>query len=169
MTRATAGPVLCRPRRTGKYILRQTWSQPLSFALSLSMSIPAKILIVDDQAFVRRNLRSLLSEQPHWDIYDVDSGARALERIRGIRPDVVVLDLVMPEMNGIELAYEIRQLDGPPKIVLISSHYTPEEAAVLARLFGDGNFISKSEAGEKLIPAISRLLPKECQAKARTV
>lgn len=133
------------------------------------MSISAKILIVDDQELVRRSLRSLLAEQRHWEIYDVDSGARALERIRGIQPDVVVLDLVMPEMNGIELAYEIRQIDGAPKILLISSHYTPEEAAVLARLFGDGNFVPKSEVGEKLIPAISRLLPEESRARVKTV
>jgi DNA-binding NarL/FixJ family response regulator len=75
------------------------------------------------------------------------------------------MDLVMPEMNGIEAAYEIRRLTPETKIVLISSHYTPEEAATLARLFGDGNFIPKSEAGKELIPAISRLLPDESQAR----
>jgi hypothetical protein len=47
----------------------------------------------------------------------------------------------------------------------MSSHYTPEEAALLARLFGDGNFIPKSEAARQLIPSISRLLPEESQAR----
>lgn len=130
--------------------------------------MPAKILIVDDKQFVRRTLCSLLAQQPYWNVYEAESGEVALERIRKIQPDVVVLDLVMPEMNGIELAYEIRRLEGAPKIVLISSHYTPEEAAALARLFGDGNFVPKSEAGKDLIPTISRLLPEECQAKATT-
>ena len=82
-----------------------------------------------------------------------------------IRPHVALLDLVMPEMNGVELAVEIRQLENAPKIVLMSSHFTPEEAAVLARLFGDGNFVPKSEAGISLIPTINRLLPEECQAQ----
>jgi DNA-binding NarL/FixJ family response regulator len=131
--------------------------------------MPAKILIVDDQQFVRRTLHSLLAQQPHWNVFEAESGEVALERIRKIQPDVVVLDLVMSEMNGIELAYEIRRIEGAPKIVLISSHYTPEEAAALARLFGDGNFVPKSEAGKDLVPTINRLLPEEYRAKATTV
>jgi hypothetical protein len=50
------------------------------------------------------------------------------------------------------------------KVILISSHYTQEEAALLARLFGDGNFIEKSETGTKLVSTISRILPLESQA-----
>jgi CheY-like chemotaxis protein len=132
------------------------------------MSKPARILVVDDQAWVRHTLRSLLAQQGLWRIYEAENGKVALDLIHEIQPHVVVADLVMPGMNGIELAYEIRQLEDAPKIILISSHYTPEEAAVLARLFGDGNFVPKSEAGELLVPAISRLLPEECQAKVIT-
>jgi DNA-binding NtrC family response regulator len=77
--------------------------------------------------------------------------------------------MVMPEMNGIQAAYEMHHLMAAPKIVLISSHYTPQEAAMLARLFGDGNFIPKSEAAKQLIPAISRLLPDESQAQLAKV
>jgi DNA-binding NarL/FixJ family response regulator len=128
------------------------------------MRIPAKILVADDQQFVRRSLRSLLARQTHWKIYEAENGKVALERIREERPQVAVLDIVMPVMGGIESAYEIRRLAPETKIVLISSYYTPEEAAHLARLFGDGNFIQKSETGKQLIPAISSLLPEESQA-----
>ena len=127
--------------------------------------IPAKILIVDDHRGVRKTLRALLARERHWRIYDVESGAVALALIREIRPHIALLDLVMPEMNGVELAIAIRQLENAPKIVLMSSHYTPEEAAVLARLFGDGNFVPKAEAGMLLVSTINRLLPEECQAK----
>lgn len=123
--------------------------------------ISATILIVDDQKLVRHTLRSLLAQQPRWKIYEAKNGKVALDRIRKIHPDVVVLDIVMPEMNGMQAAYEIRQLTPTPKILLISSHYTPQEAAMLTRLFGDGNFIPKSEAGKALVPAVSRLLPDE--------
>ena len=119
----------------------------------------ATILLVDDQEFVRRTLHSLLEQQTDWKIYEAENGKIALDRVREIHPDVVVLDIIMPEMNGIEAAYKIRQLVPAPKIIMISSHYTPEEAAILARLYGDGNFIPKSEAGKELIPAVSRLLP----------
>lgn len=128
------------------------------------MPIPATILVVDDQAFVRHTLRSLLAQQHHWKIYEAENGRVALDRIHEIHPDVVVLDIVMPEMNGMEAAYEIHRLKPTPKIVFISSHYTPQESAMLTRLFGDGNFVPKSEAGKALVPAISRLLPDESQA-----
>jgi len=125
---------------------------------------PATILLVDDQRFVRHTLHLLLAQQPHWKIYEAENGKVALDRVREIHPDVVVLDIVMPEMNGMQAAYEIHHLMPSPKIVLISSHYTPQEAAMLARLFGDGNFIPKSEAGKALVPAVSRLLPDESKA-----
>jgi DNA-binding NarL/FixJ family response regulator len=129
-----------------------------------SVPRPATILVADDHQFVRHTLHSLLAEQPDWKIYEAENGKVALDRAREIQPDVVVLDIVMPEMSGTEAAYKIRQLVPAPKIVLISSHYTPEEAAILAHLFGDANFIPKSEAGKALVPAVSRLLAEESQA-----
>lgn len=128
------------------------------------MPIPAKILIVDDQQFVRTTLRSLLGRQPHWHIYEAHDGEAALECAREIQPDVVVMDIVMPNMSGIAAVYELRRVLPQTKVILISSHYTDEEAAHLARLFGDGNFIEKSQTGTKLIPTISGILPLESQA-----
>lgn len=117
--------------------------------------------MADDQQLVRRTLRSLLTQQSHWKIYEAENGKVALERIQKEKPQVAVLDIVMPEMGGIETAYEIRRLAPETKIILMSSYYTAEEAAHLARLFGDGNFIEKSQTGKELIPAINRLLPEE--------
>ena len=128
------------------------------------MPIPAKILIVDDQEPVRRTLRSLLGQQQHWKIYEASDGQEAIEEIQRVKPDVTLLDIVMPFMSGIEAAYEMRRLVPDIKIILMSSHYTPEEAAALARLFGDGNFVAKSEMGKDLVPAISRILPEEARA-----
>lgn len=129
------------------------------------MPEPATILVVDDQRFVRRTLRSLLAKQSHWKVHEAENGKVALDLIPKLKPHVVVMDIVMPEMGGIEAAYEIRQRALGAKVVLISSHYTPDEAVTLKRLFADGAFLQKSEAGRELIPAISRLLPAECQAR----
>jgi DNA-binding NarL/FixJ family response regulator len=126
--------------------------------------VPATILLVDDHEIVRRSLRALLAQQPHWKIYEAADGQMAVDRFREIHPDVAILDIVMPVMSGIEAAYEIRRLAPRTKIILMSSHYTQDEAALLARLFGDGNFVAKSEAGTDLVPAISRVLPTESQA-----
>lgn len=121
------------------------------------MAHPAKILVVDDHPLVRRSVRSLLSE-PGYQVFEAPNGRIALETVHRVNPDVVVLDIVMPELDGLETARRIRQLIPPPKIILISSHYTPEEAVMVARVYGDGNFIQKSDIGKELIPAISRLL-----------
>jgi DNA-binding NarL/FixJ family response regulator len=126
--------------------------------------VPAKILIVDDHELVRRALRSLLAEQRHWKIYEASDGQEAIEEIQRLKPDVAILDIVMPRMSGIEAAYEMRRLVPDTKIILMSSHYTPEEAATLARLFGDGNFVPKSDIGKDLVPAISRILREEARA-----
>jgi CheY-like chemotaxis protein len=131
------------------------------------MPRPAKILVVDDSQLVRRTLCSMLSEQSGWKIYEADNGKAALEQIRDIHPDVAILDIVMPQMGGIEAASEIRQHTPETKVILISSHYSREEAAMLARLFSDGDFIQKSEAGKELIPAISRLLPQAGRSEAQ--
>jgi len=131
------------------------------------MPILATILVVDDQQYVRNTLRSLLAEQRHWQIYEAADGKTALDRARKLKPDVVVMDIVMPVMNGIAATYELRQVAPETKVVLISSHYTPDEAAILARLFGDGTFVTKAAAGKDLVPAVSRLLPPEKQAVQR--
>ena len=128
------------------------------------MPIAATILIADDHELVRRNLRSLLAAQRHWTIFEAADGKAAIDQSRRLKPDVAVLDIVMPVMSGIEAAYEMRRLTPETKIILMSSHYTREEAAVLARLFGDGNFIAKSEVGTDLVPAINRVLAAASQA-----
>lgn len=130
------------------------------------MPIPAKILVVDDQPYVLRTLRSLLARQSHWQIYEAENGKTAIKRTRELKPHVVVLDIVMPEMNGIEAAYEIRQLAPETKIVLISSHYNSQEAEHLARLFSNSTFIPKSESAKALVPTISSLLSDERKARS---
>jgi DNA-binding NarL/FixJ family response regulator len=130
------------------------------------MPVPAKILVVDDHAYVRRTLRTLLKQQSHWEIYEAKDGRAALKQVRELKPDVAVLDIVMPGMGGVEAAYEIRQFAPKTKIVLISSHYTPHDALHLARLFSDGAFVTKAESGKQLIPVISGLLPEESKAQS---
>jgi DNA-binding NarL/FixJ family response regulator len=122
------------------------------------LSISAKILVVDDLQLVRHTLRSLLAQQDNWEVHEAANGQRALERISEIKPDVVVLDVVMPEMNGLRAADEIFRLVPKTKIIFMSSHYVPPQGSLIAQLFGDGVFIQKSEIGRELVPAISRLV-----------
>jgi DNA-binding NarL/FixJ family response regulator len=116
------------------------------------------ILIVDDQEFVREALRNLIEiREPTWELSEAANGEQALEVFREIAPEVVVLDIVMEEMNGLEAAWRMRDIAPDAKIVFISSHYTIPDACGMARLL-DGAFVPKSEAGKVLIPTIKRLL-----------
>jgi DNA-binding NarL/FixJ family response regulator len=127
------------------------------------MSIPAKILVVDNRRLLMHSLRSLLADQSDWDVYEAENGEVALDRILEVEPDVVVLAVMMPEMNGLELAGKIRNLAPETRVIFMSSQYTPQEAALITRLSG-GNFVQKSDLRTELIPTISRLLPPKSQA-----
>jgi DNA-binding NarL/FixJ family response regulator len=127
------------------------------------MSIAAKILVVDNRRFLRHSLCSLLADQSDWDVYEAESGKVALDRIQEVEPDVVVLAVLMTEMNGLEAASKIRNLAPETRVIFMSSHYTPLEAALITRVFG-GDFVQKSDLPAELIPTISRLLPPKSQA-----
>jgi chemotaxis response regulator CheB len=122
------------------------------------MSIPARILVVDNRRFLRHSVCSLLVDQSDWDVYEAESGKVALDRIHEVKPDVVVLAVMMTEMNGLETARKIRKLAPETRVIFMSSQYTALEAALITRLFG-GDFVQKSNLCTELIPTISRLLP----------
>jgi DNA-binding NarL/FixJ family response regulator len=122
------------------------------------MSMPAKILVVDNHRLLRNSLCSLLADHSDWDIYEAESGKVALDRIQEVKPDVVLLAVMMPKMNGLQTGSKIRTLVPETRVIFMSCRYTPQVAAVITRLFG-GNFVQKSDLGTELIPTISRLLP----------
>jgi DNA-binding NarL/FixJ family response regulator len=122
------------------------------------MPISAKILIVDNRQLLRHSLCSLLAGRSDWDVYEAESGEAALDRIQEVKPDVVVLAILMTEMNGLEVASKIRKLAPEARVIFMSSQYSPQEAALITRRFG-GNFVQKSDLRTELIPAIARLLP----------
>lgn len=114
-----------------------------------------EILIVDDHEVVRITVRELL----HWHEFEVcgeaSSGKEAVEKVKKLQPGIVLLDINMPEKNGIQTAYEIRQIAPSIKIVFLTVHKSPEFANA-TRSFGHA-FVSKSSAGIDLIPTLNRL------------
>jgi two-component system response regulator EvgA len=78
------------------------------------MRIPVSILIVDDHQSVRYALRGLLTQEPHWQIFEAENGKTALQRVREIKPHLVVLDVVIPGISGIETAFEMRRRGPTP-------------------------------------------------------
>jgi len=128
---------------------------------------PARILIVDDHIAVRTTIRELLK----WHSFEVcgeaQDGDVAVEKTVQFKPDIVVLDIYMPRMNGVAAAHEIRRLRPKTKIVFLSTHNTP--VVVRALRAWAHEFVCKADAGIELVPALNRLagIPPDRPAKVR--
>jgi DNA-binding NarL/FixJ family response regulator len=120
----------------------------------------ARILLVDDFQRMRSGVRTLLTSEPVEICGEAENGREAIERVRELHPDLVLLDIVMPVMSGIEAAHEIHRISPSTKIVFFTIEDSPEAAAV-ARLIGVDGLVPKSAAGTELIPTLKRLLRNE--------
>jgi DNA-binding NarL/FixJ family response regulator len=117
-----------------------------------------KILIVDDSPAIRRSLRSLIAEQTDWTIIgEAENGKVAIEKSRELEPDVIILDLSMPVMNGLDAAREIRESSPNVHILLFTMHAYPHLVED-ARNFGVNKVVSKSEDPARLLGAVRSLL-----------
>jgi DNA-binding NarL/FixJ family response regulator len=117
------------------------------------------ILIVDDHEIVRQGIRGLIARsRPRWRICaEVESGEQAIEKARSLRPDVIVLDITMPAMSGLEAASRISALNVGSRILMFTMHESDRLAAE-ARAAGAHGLVLKSRAARDLIRAIDRLL-----------
>jgi DNA-binding NarL/FixJ family response regulator len=113
------------------------------------------LLVVDDNEIVRMGVRTLLSQNKEWEICgEAADGVEAVQKVMDLAPDVVILDMSMPRMNGLESAQRIRQIAPSTKIVMFSVHDTPTSA----RFVGADAFVVKSSAAQDLVEVISQVL-----------
>jgi len=115
---------------------------------------PISVVLADDHAIVRKGLQFLTQAEP--DIEMVGSacdGREAVELCRQLRPDVVILDYAMPNMNGLEAALKISQLDFIPSMIMLSMH-TDETYIMRAISAGINGYVSKESAEDEIIEAV---------------
>ena len=116
-----------------------------------------RILIVDDHAVVRRGVRSLLESHEGWEVCgEATTGRDAVEQSRQLRPDVVVMDLSLPELNGLDATRQILK-DRPGTEVLVLTMHQSEELARDVLRAGARGYVMKSDADENLIAAVDTL------------
>jgi DNA-binding NarL/FixJ family response regulator len=119
-----------------------------------------RVLIVDDHLLMRRTLRSLLLGYSIRVCGDAANGREAIERVRALQPDLVLLDVNLPVMNGVEAAVEIHKIAPSTKILFLTIIDNPNGPAT-AKAFGFHGWIPKSAAETMLVPTIQNLLQTE--------
>jgi DNA-binding NarL/FixJ family response regulator len=128
-----------------------------SGGISMAAETHLRILIVDDQALVRRAVRQLLESHVGWRVCgEAADGVEAVDRTRELQPDVVIMDLSMPKMDGLEATREIHASFPDTQILILTLHHFPHLAKVV-QLAGAQGCVLKSDSSRYLIPAISSL------------
>lgn len=120
--------------------------------------MPFSVLIADDNPTVRRSLRTLIEVSTEGKVCgEADNGAVAIEQAVTLRPDVVILDLGMPVLNGLEAARQISQ-NVPRAALLMFTMHANEHLARVADEVGIRRVISKADGAEELIDAITSVV-----------
>ncbi len=113
-----------------------------------------RIVLVDDQPLVRGGLRMLLEGEPDVEVVgEADDGAQGVELAERLRPDLVLMDIRMPVLDGIGAAREIRARGLPARVLLITT-FDPDEYAEHAREAGASGVLLKDETPEALVAAV---------------
>src|ERR1700750_3072563 len=115
------------------------------------------ILIVDDHPIVRRGLREILKEEQDFSVTESSNAREALDMIQTNPYDLLVLDLELPGMNGLDLLKQIKR-DHKQVQVLVLSVYPEDQFAVRVLRAGASGFLSKEAAPDQLVIAIRKIL-----------
>ena len=113
-----------------------------------------RILLVDDHPVVRQGLRTLLQGRSELEVIDEASdGLEAVEKVGSVRPDVVVLDVTMPRMNGIEACRIMKQKDPELEVLFVTQHDSPQMMRE-ALAAGARGYVVKSNLARDLVEAV---------------
>lgn len=116
-----------------------------------------RILIADDQPYMRRAVKALLESQDGWVVCgEAADGREAIEKTEELRPDVIVMDMVMPNVNGLEATRKIHQNFPKSPILILTLHNLPE-LATLVKSAGAKGLVLKSDSNRVLISAVEHL------------
>ena len=117
----------------------------------------AKILLVDDAAFMRKVIKDTLSKAGYTDLHEAVDGADAVEKFNSLKPDLVLMDITMPNMDGLEALKAIRAADGNANVVMCSA--MGQETMVMdAVRSGAKDFIVKPFKPDRVLKTVSTIL-----------
>ncbi|MFC4302251.1 response regulator [Cohnella boryungensis] len=117
----------------------------------------AKIMVVDDAAFLRAMLRDILVKAGHEVVFEAQNGREAVDKYKAVRPDLVTMDITMPVMEGVEAVKEIRKFDPAANIVMCSA-MGQKNLIIEAIQSGAKDFIVKPFQSNRVLEAISKAI-----------
>jgi DNA-binding NarL/FixJ family response regulator len=121
-----------------------------------------EILIADDHAMIRQGVRSLLSRNARWSVVgEAVNGREAIQHYNDLKPDLMILDISMPELNGMEVAKHILTGHRDAKIIILSM-YSDDDYIGKCMEHGVRGYVVKSETGDQLEQAVETVLRGEC-------
>jgi DNA-binding NarL/FixJ family response regulator len=113
-----------------------------------------RILLVDDHPIVRQGLKTLLEGHSDWEVIgEASDGAEAVEKARNLNPDVMVLDVTMPRMNGLEACRLLRRQTPELEILFVTQHDSPQMMREALEA-GARGYVVKSNAARDLLAAV---------------
>lgn len=115
-----------------------------------------KVLIVDDAAFMRMSIKRMLANKDFEIVGEAENGLMALEKYKELNPDIVTLDITMPEMDGLETLKELKKIDPSASVIMISA-LGQEGIMKEAILSGAKGFIIKPFKEDVIVDALSKL------------
>jgi DNA-binding NarL/FixJ family response regulator len=129
-------------------------SEVLDLSAKREPTLTTRILLVDDHPIVREGLKTVLLRRPGWEVVgEASNGAEALEKAETLIPDVMVLDITMPKVNGLEVCRVIRQRMPDMEVLFVTQHDSPQMMRE-ALSAGAKGYVVKSNAARDLLEAI---------------
>jgi two-component system chemotaxis response regulator CheY len=118
------------------------------------------VLVVDDSLVLRKNITKMMTELGHKIIGEAKNGVEGVQMYGELKPDLVTMDITMPDMDGIEAVEKIIEIDPDAKIIMATSH-GQEDMVIKAIQAGASGYILKPVTKDKIIETISKAIPEE--------
>lgn len=116
-----------------------------------------RIMIADDHDLMRRGIKGLLVSHPNWEVCgEAQNGREAVAKAEELKPDIVILDISMPDLNGVEAARRIRKASPNCEVLILSAHYSDQLIREIVEA-GARGYIVKSDSDRDLVIAVETL------------
>jgi DNA-binding NarL/FixJ family response regulator len=118
----------------------------------------SRVLVVDDHAFIRRGVQSILHAFPQWELCgEADNGNDAIRLSDSLKPEVIIMDISMPGLNGIEATRAIHKNHPETKVILLTLHNNDEMVKTAFRA-GASGYLLKGDAEKELVKALDQVV-----------